>query len=250
MTVPATGSATSRFTTVTFRPDSASVAVALACDSPVTSGTLTSWGPLDTNTVTGPPTCTAVSAGGSVAITRPLPTELLDWLWVVGWKPFSRRIFTASTLALPSTFGRARIPGPEDTTTLTCVPFLTFVPLGGVVPTTRPLATRALAASDTAGESPSRCSDVTAAAWVSPLTLGTVTWPVAGSSVSSNTTAAAIASAATPAAIHSARLRRREAAVADSLPSSDSDGTSIAAATPAEVAGLPFTTGAGAGAIP
>ena len=84
MTVPAAGSATSRFDTPTFSPAAASVAVASACVSPVTSGTLTSFGPEDTNTVTGLPTWTSIPAAGLVEMTRPFSTDSLVWFWLVG----------------------------------------------------------------------------------------------------------------------------------------------------------------------
>src|SRR6202034_3876870 len=256
MTVPGEGSATSRLTTLTFSPAAASVAVASACDSFVTSGTLASTGPLDTSTVIALPTCTSVPAAGLVEITIPLLTVLLDWDWTLGAKPFSCSTFDASALVLRSTLGSARMPGPDDTTTLTCVPFLTGVALGGVVPTTSPLATRALAASVTTATSPSRCSETIAATCVSPATFGTVMRLAFGCSTSRYSAATAIASSATLAAIQMARLRRRAASSCGRPSSSGSGGTTSAAAASWGAPGTPLIAVAGAwggiggGAIP
>ena len=127
------------------RPAVVRFASASFCVWPVTSGTCTWAGPLETNTVTGLPTCTTIPADGSVEITCPCATFALDCSCVFGLKPTLRSSLSAAEVVSPSTAGSAAVPGPAETRMLTRAPFPTSLPLDGVALTTTPLGTVALA---------------------------------------------------------------------------------------------------------
>src|SRR5271169_5083100 len=124
--------------------------------SPVTSGTVISAGPLETSTVTVLPCRSTVPAGGSVPITIPAGTVALEVLCTSGTKPAPCRRSLASVACSPWTSGRATLAGPPETTILTVEPLLSELPAGGDWVTTRPVATRTLAASVGFACSPAR----------------------------------------------------------------------------------------------
>ena len=135
----------------TAKPAVVRVASAAFCVCPVTSGTCTWAGPLETDTVTGLPTCTTIPADGSVEITCPCATFALDCSCVVGLKPALRSLLSAAAAVSPSTAGSAAVPGPAETRMLTRDPFPTSLPLAGVALTTTPLVTVELAVLDATG---------------------------------------------------------------------------------------------------
>lgn len=83
----------------------------------------------------------------------------------------------AAACVSPTTLGTDTDAGPEETTRATGEPLAALVPAAGVSLITSPLATEALDALVTATTvSPAPVIAVVAAAWVSPTTLGTLTW--------------------------------------------------------------------------
>src|ERR1700730_5183580 len=158
-TVPGDCVVETRCVTVpTVRDALVSVASAAVWDWPVTAGTRTGAGPLDTSTVPGSPTCTSVPADGLVALTRPAGAVEFGCVLVVGLKPALRSRATACAALRPSTLISAAVPGPLETTMLTRVPRATLLRGDGVSLDTRPLATVGLAAREGMGVSPARLS--------------------------------------------------------------------------------------------
>jgi hypothetical protein len=162
-------------------------------------------GPLETNTVTGLPTCTIVPAAGSVLITRPAATVELACELVAGLNPAARRCASACEAGSPSTLTRGMLAGPPEITTFTRAPLATRDPGGGLSRTTRPAGTVALGASEGIGVRPARLRIAPAACSVCPVTSGTVTFE-AGERSSRASTAATTTSAASSTS--SQRLRR------------------------------------------
>ena len=162
----------------TARPAVVRVASAAFCVWPVTSGTCTCAGPLETNTVTGLPTCTTIPADGSVETTWPCATFALDCSCVVGLKPALRSLLSAVRRGEPfdgRQRGGAGTGGDEDAHAR---------PLPHFAAARRRLADHHAAGDRGArgrsrrpGRGSRRAGRASATASVWPTTLGTVTLP-------------------------------------------------------------------------
>src|ERR1700760_807778 len=86
VTVPLAAVEVASETCLTFRPLPVSVLWAVAEVSPTTFGTVTCWGPVDTNSVTTVFAGTLLPSGGLDLITRPLPTVELAWSVTLGFR--------------------------------------------------------------------------------------------------------------------------------------------------------------------
>jgi hypothetical protein len=169
-------------TVPTTRPAPEMAVVAAACVSPITSGTDTFAGPLETTRLTAEPALTEVPATGLSLITLPEATLLLDCVVTVpATRPAPVMAVVAAACVSPTTFGTDTFAGPLETTRLTAEPALTEVPATGLSLITLPEATLLLDAVVTVPATrPAPVMAVVAAACVSPTTLGTVTDVFAG----------------------------------------------------------------------
>jgi hypothetical protein len=151
-------------------------AVAAACVSPTTFGTVTPVGPIDTARFTDDPVTTVVPADGLSLITSPEGTVLLKAVVTVPTiSPAPVITVVAAACVSPTTFGTARVGRPVDTTTFTDDPVTTVVPATGLSLITSPEGTVLLEAVVTVPTtSPARMIAVVATACVSPTTFGTV----------------------------------------------------------------------------
>jgi hypothetical protein len=87
-------------------PAAVSAALAAACVSPTTFGTLTGAGPLETTSVTADPVATLVAAAGFSLMTLPEATVLLDWVVTVPTvNPAPVMAVLATAWVSPTTFG-------------------------------------------------------------------------------------------------------------------------------------------------
>jgi hypothetical protein len=87
-------------------PAAVSAALAAACVSPTTFGTLTGAGPLETTSVTADPVATLVAAAGVSLMTLPEATVLLDWVVTVpAVNPAPVMAVLATAWVSPTTFG-------------------------------------------------------------------------------------------------------------------------------------------------
>ena len=237
-----------RVTSPTLRPAPDRAAVAAAWDWPVTSGTLTGAGPLETSTVTALPTLACPPAAGSVPITWPAATVSLLCDWATGWKPRPRSAAKASRRVRPATAGRVALPGPEDTSMVTAEPLATLVPPRGFSAITVPGGQVALLCGEDRGLSPLRLSTAEAVfcGW-QRARVGTVTcelWP----SRSTAATAAASRSTTTAAAIH--HRRRPSSGSSGGTSGSSTGATRSPAGSPAYGSPTGGPTGGGPAGAP
>src|SRR5712692_10611688 len=116
---PVTGRSGEPSTRLTTRPAASSFFVAASSDIPVTSGTATRSGPLETVTGTVLPTVTCPPPGGLVRMTWPWGTVSLNTSCSAAASPTALRAALASANDLPRTSGTATTGGPVETTTST-----------------------------------------------------------------------------------------------------------------------------------
>src|SRR4051794_25701637 len=128
MTSPSDALVVSWFWTLTWRPAPSMRDTAVSLSWPTTPGTDTSWGPLETISVTVVPRSTWVPADGRVSMTWPFATLCDGWSRVVAFSPSALSASLASLTDLSTTSGTATWPGPPDTTSVTVEPSSTFFP--------------------------------------------------------------------------------------------------------------------------
>src|SRR5438445_7369335 len=142
---------------------------------PVTSGTATFSGPLDTMRVTVAPLAALVLAAGSWLITR-LGATLSSALLVMRTvKPAPSRASVAETWSLPTTFGTVTCGAPALTVMCTVDPFFTLVPGSGDWAATFPVSTVSLGWETFSTTRPASVIMRVASASESPMTVGTAT---------------------------------------------------------------------------
>src|SRR6185437_14566268 len=175
-------------------------------DWPVTSGTETGAGPLETSTSTPLPSCSTVPAGGFVPITFPAATVVLACLVTRGLKPALRSFFSASASLSPSTSVTGALAGPPDTTRFTREPRSTRLLASGDWLITTPVGTVELDCSCGTGFSPARRRIASAVCSLCPVTSGTLTLPAPPPSSSTRTATMASAASVPPTHHNQRRL--------------------------------------------
>ena len=154
--------------------------VAAAWVSPTTLGTVSTPAPpepAETTRLTAEPELTLLPAPGLSLITLPDATvELLAAVTVPTTSPAPVMAVVAAAWVSPTTLGTETCAEPVETTRLTAEPELTLVPALGLSLITSPDATVELLSVVTVPTTSSApVMAVSAAAWVSPTTLGTST---------------------------------------------------------------------------
>ncbi len=149
--------------------------VAAACVCPITCGTATFAGPLDTTRFTDDPELTEVPAVGVSLITLPAATVVLLAMVTVATKLTAWMAVVAAACVCPITFGTATKAGaPLDTTRFTEEPALIFAAALGFSLITLPAATVLLVAVVTVPTAkPAFWMEYAATACGRPTTLGT-----------------------------------------------------------------------------
>ena len=144
---------------------------------PVTTGTRTSCGPVDTVMVTFVPLETCEPCAGDCSVIWPSGTESLgsSFTRLFRLRPASFSSCAASEVFLPVRSGTSVISLPEDTTSEISVPFGTELFGPGSVRITRPRSISACGRSRTRSSRPRSWSLRSASSWVRFLTSGTLT---------------------------------------------------------------------------
>src|SRR6185436_9502842 len=134
-------------TVPTTRPAFVIAVVAAVCVSPTTLGTATCGTPEETTSDTALPTLTCVPLIGDWLMTDPAGTVVLVAVVTV---PTTSPAFVMAVVAAvcvrPTTLGTATCGRPEDTTSETALPTLTWVPVSGDWLMTDPAGTVVLVA--------------------------------------------------------------------------------------------------------
>jgi hypothetical protein len=123
---------------VTLKPAACSVDCASSKLLPLTSGTATCSGPLETTSVTCEPLSTFSPSPGDAEITRPFSTVVeFSSRWLDSSPAFCNRP-CADLSVSPTTCGTATCSGPADTVSVTVEPLSAFVSPDGSWPITLP----------------------------------------------------------------------------------------------------------------